>query len=661
MIPDHWLRAQGLGIFGTFLLLRVARRLEGRWDSAVNAQVARPSRRSDNSHIQTLALPGMADDLDAAIEAFAEAAGFGDPADFRQPIYLVGWCTGLVLRYATRGDAADVSELARLAPIVLGHPTLAPDYRQQCVAYLALALLRRLAAADIPIDHLSGLTTMLAPSAQADLSTLIAMTRRMASDESDQSPELSMLDAALSTIRADADLTDADLTASYARYRAALPGLARMPALQAVVLHLTATTGAELVRRGRAGPAVALEVTAAYQQALRQLPAGHPNRRQISADAAEFDRRQQLQPARPAQQALPAEQDTPGLAPRYRLPADAEPFDPLAVPLLGAVSHGRLAAPAGRVIELAGLALAKAPKDEVQRACIRSVLALALHQRWLRERGDSHLAEAISHARAAIGQLPPDHPLARLSQLLAGLLIDRCQVSGDHADARAAAGLLTTLSQQIALGREIADVPVPDLNELLLTLVSLQARRGADPAALCQLLLPAPAGAGAADAFEAELAADTGAALLHCALLSGRAGDHAVRHRETGRSRQGPAGRQPALAGRAQQPQPGPAGPGAGRRRRGQGPGAGRRHARCCGCLPARAPAPDGAAGPRRRGAGRRRACLSARGERQGHHPARRGAASRGPPDLRGAVTLPARPRPGARHPVRPHGRRGRS
>jgi hypothetical protein len=197
--------------------------------------------------------------------------------------------------------------------------------------------------------------------------------------------------------------------------------------------------------------------------------------------------------------------------------ASAEPFDPLAAPLLGAASHGRLALPAGRVIELAGSFSPASSRQAGRPVAISCVLALALHQRWLRERDDRDLTRAIGYVHDAAGQLPDDHQLRRrIMQLQASLLLDRSQVTGDHADAAAAVAVLAELA------RAPAGPPPPDLNQLLAGLIAPRARRKSGKPDLSELLSPPCADAVTSDTYAAELAAETGAAQLQCALLSGR-------------------------------------------------------------------------------------------------------------------------------------------
>jgi hypothetical protein len=304
MPPDHWLRPLGLGLFGVFLLLSIVRRLDGLWESAVNQKIARPSPREGAPLLRALDFPGATADLRAIIDALSQAAELEPATSFRQPLYVICLAAARLLRYVLRGDSTDISEVSRLMPVVIGNPGVKPSYRRQCAEFLAMALLRSLHSADLPLEFFScqtGSRTSLAPSADADLDMLITLFRRFVTDEDPNfSPELSSAFAVLVAVRDDTDLTSAELAASYARQRAALAAFARAPAMQAILLYTAAATGAALVRRDVAEPGLAAEVAAMFRQAARQLPARHPMASYISAQAGRFAQEQSGQPPRPA-------------------------------------------------------------------------------------------------------------------------------------------------------------------------------------------------------------------------------------------------------------------------------------------------------------------------------------------------------------------------
>ena len=104
-----------------------------------------------------------------------------------------------------------------------------------------------------------------------------------------------------------------------------------------------------------------------------------------------------------------------------------------------------------------------------------SVLALAEYETWVRERAGDGLGGSLGHVRAAVSVLPEPHPLrARLTLVLARMLLDRAQTGGDLADADAALSLLDGLRARAAgqpapagLGVLLAEAGPPQLGQLL--------------------------------------------------------------------------------------------------------------------------------------------------------------------------------------------------
>ena len=508
MTPGYPRRSFALGRYGVLLLQRITRRTGDPWDSALNTVFAQLRPTAIAEALSTV--PGTGADLDSAIDALTHAAGLEDHASRLQPLFAAGLCMGRALRYVVRSADEDLREVGRLCRIVMGHPGVDPSYRRQCGEWLTLVLTQRLQASGTGLEIVRTGPTTLSPSADADLDTLIGLLGRfVAADGPELAPALSAAFASLVTSRAGGELTDAELAASYSRQREAAASVADLPAAHAMQLYLSAATGAEWVRRGTGPAGLAAQVAGAFQQAIRGLGPAHPMARYIASLAAAFSEESRTRPERAP--VSPPETAT------YHVQADPEAFDPRAVALLGASSDGRLAVPTGRVVEVVEPLLSPPPREAVRHAAVRSVLALALHARWLRERAGADLTAAISQVRQAIS-LPPDrHPLRhRLAELLAGMLLDRCQVNGDHADADAALAALEELLDQVAEEQQPRD-----LNELLAA--ASGDSRSPD---LSELLTASPDGGSAGAARETrrgELTAALGSGLLLRTLLDGSA------------------------------------------------------------------------------------------------------------------------------------------
>lgn len=461
MTPDYSQRAYALGRAGMALLQRIAWRTDGGWDDALNAAIL--LNRATPIHEVLTTDPGLDADLDAAIGALSQAVGLEEQSSSRQPLFTAGLCAARALRYLAHHHDEDRHEFARLCRIVMGHPNVSPYYRRKCGEFLLAVLAHRLhtpPGAGAPVTGIG--TVSQSPAAEADLATMVGLLGQfLTADGADAAPELAAAYAQLTTAWGSAELTDAELAAACRQLRNAAAAYVRQPAAHQAFGVLLASVGAELERRGVAPP----------------------------GNAAERDDRTGDRAAQ-------------------------EAFDLLAPALLGAASHGRLAVPLGRVLETAGPLLAKPPGRPAEHAAIRCVLALALHQRWLRERAGRNLNLAIDHSAHAIGLLPDGHPLrVRLIELRAGMLLDRCQAYGDHADAEAARAALHELLRRMAGERRLRDLA--GLTELLRT-----ACVGTRSAAVGEMLV-LPPGGGPTRLNRLEVRAVYGSALLLRAVLSG--------------------------------------------------------------------------------------------------------------------------------------------
>ena len=183
-----------------------------------------------------------------------------------------------------------------------------------------------------------------------------------------------------------------------------------------------------------------------------------------------------------------------------------------ALAALGVGTQGWLAGTAGSTAEAAAGLLARGHRDAAARAAVLSVLALAEYETWVRERAGDGLGGSLDHVRAAVSALPEPHPLrARLTLVLARMLLDRAQTGGDLADADAALSLLDGLRVRAA------GQPAPTELGVLLA--------QAGPPQLRQLLAAPPGGPSSqADAggYHLDLEAAAGAGLLLRGILAGR-------------------------------------------------------------------------------------------------------------------------------------------
>jgi hypothetical protein len=192
-----------------------------------------------------------------------------------------------------------------------------------------------------------------------------------------------------------------------------------------------------------------------------------------------------------------------------RLPAAPELFSARVLALLGTTSHGRLAGPAGQVAETAAALLSRPPRNRVKHAAIRTVLGLALHTRWLRERVPADLTGSFAQIQHAVTLLPPRQALAaRVRELLAGMLLDRAQLHGDYADVHAALGILGGLCT-----RWSAEPAPADLNVLLAA--------ECPPSLAALIALPPGPATPSARFYRCELEAAIGSCLLLRAILPG--------------------------------------------------------------------------------------------------------------------------------------------
>ena len=476
--PDYPLRGYALGRSGLMLIERAARLIGDPWALALNTALLSLEPTAIAEAITRV--PGVGGDLDGAVRSLDQAIGLLDHASERQPRFVAALCAARAMRYLAFGADEDLREFGRLCRIVIGHPNLPPHYKRTCGEFLLVVLARRLPASSPPIVTSSGDGTRLPPSADADLDIMIGLLERFAAtDGPGLDPDLSAGLAGAAGLRGGDELSAAELTAIYERQRASAAAFAVVPAVHAALLFQAATTGAELVRRG-VGPAdLAGAVAAAFQEVLRVFPASHPIAVECAARAVAFDATRAGVPNAGAPQTEGGAGRAGGIAGDRRPPATEELFSVRTLAVLGTASHGRLAAPDGLVIEVARSLLARSSRDSTRQAAIRSVLGLALYTRWLRERAYDDLGQSFKQVRNAVGLLEPRSPLrARLTELLAGMLLDRAQVHGDFADADAAIELLGELLFRAA------DEPEPgDLNSLL---------AAACPAALAELIAGRP-------------------------------------------------------------------------------------------------------------------------------------------------------------------------
>lgn len=308
-------------------------------------------------------------------------------------------------------------------------------------------------------------------------------------------------------------------------------------ALRAMLLAFAGALGLEAARTGAGTPADRADALEALRESLTFLPEGNAFRGVVE-DAVRSGMRDGLlwrlfgasgwggvRPApdeglaphqeRTSPQPPPAPPSgSPSSAPRWAEGDDPEggDIDMAAAVLLGDGAPSPFAVPVGRLIEIVGPAAGRS-------AVAAMLLALARHTRWLHERDGADLTAAVGLVRDAVGELRDRAPAPgreagrggdratgqqdgrladRCELALAGLLLDRHLLLGDHADLAAAHDIHERLLRT-ATGRETT---VSDLPALLI--------RAADPTLLPQigaLFLqdrPAPA------SFRAELLAAAG-------------------------------------------------------------------------------------------------------------------------------------------------------
>ena len=469
MVPGYHVRAYALGRAGVALLERLTKVPGDSWDRALNAAVS--SLRPDAIGAAASGVPGFRPDLELAIGALTEAVRLTDPADARQPAFTAALCTAHGLRYLAFARDDDLVEVGRRCRAVLGHPHASDLYRRQCGEWLLAVLARRAAGADGGAGGPSRTGWPLpSPSAQGDLDTMLGVLAAFAAD--DEATLGSALSALLTDsvlTRSEGNLSGPELAAEYDRARSAAAGLAGVPAAHAVLQLRAAEIGAQLVLGGGAPAGTAREVAPPG-------PAGEPS--------------------------LPVTAD--------ELPPVLDALGIRALAALGVGTQGWLAATAGSTADAAAALLARRPRDAAARAAVLSVLALAEYETWVRERAGDGLGGSLGHVRAAVSALPGPHPLrARLTLVLARMLLDRAQTGGDLADADAALSLLDGLRARAAglpapaeLGVLLAEAGPPQLGQLL----------AAPPAGL--------AGQAGAGGYDLDLDAAEGAGLLLRGILA---------------------------------------------------------------------------------------------------------------------------------------------
>jgi hypothetical protein len=457
MTIGYRLRSYALGRCGVLLIQWITRRLGDPWDQALS--VAFQSQGAAAIHAAVVRVPGVGTDLGLAIDALAMALGLEDSTSQRLPLLTSAMCAARALRYLAHGGAEDLREFGRLCRIVMGHPDIDPYYRRSCGEFLLVVLARQMLASAANLAALHSAATSLSPSGHADLDVMIGLLARFAAaDGITLDPVLSWVLAGVVSMRGGEELSDAELATIYTRQQAAAQAYSELPAVRAALLSQGAAFG---------------------------------NSRKSSATTTPT-----------------VEPDTAADPP----PPDLAALSVRALASPGTEIYGRLAVPAGRAAEVAESLLAAPPCSAIEEAAVRSVLALALCTRWLRERDNRYLASSIGQLHCAIDLVHDEHPLhARLVELLAAILLDRAWIRGDHADTEAALAMLTGLGDGTAARRDIRD-----LNTLLTQ---------AGPTALRGLLTARsddqPPSSSCGTAYPIETHAAIGSALLLRALLSG--------------------------------------------------------------------------------------------------------------------------------------------
>jgi tetratricopeptide (TPR) repeat protein len=443
--PGYRLRSYALGRSGVLLMQRIMRQAGDGWDQALEAAMRSFQPTTIREVLTTV--PGFEADLAAADDALAMAVGLENPASRWQPLFTAAACAVRGLRYLAHGGKENIQGFGRLCRIVMGYPDLDPVYRRSCSEFLLVVMVHQLADSGAELGLLRRSAAGLLPSGHEALDVMIGLLARFAAaDGARMDPALSWALASAVNIRAAGELTDTELAASYARQCAAATAYANLPTVHAVLLAEAAITGAEWARRGTGPAGLTDQVAAAFSDALGSFPPSHPITIDLATRASKF---------------------------AGDIPPDLGAFSPRVLASPGTASHGLVAASPGQAAEIARSALDPPPRKAERQAAVRSVLALALGTRWVRERNDEYLAEAISQLRWAIGLVRQRHPLhAPLTGLLAGMLLDRAWTRGDHADVDAALALLEnqpTITAGPSLNVLLAQTGPPALRPLLST------------------------------------------------------------------------------------------------------------------------------------------------------------------------------------------------
>ena len=156
-------------------------------------------------------------------------------------------------------------------------------------------------------------------------------------------------------------------------------------------------------------------------------------------------------------------------AARHKAVISADPdavleVDPQAAMPIGDASPYPFTQPTGRVFEVLEEARTAGLEEAGARGPVPPVIrALALHQRWLRERDPGDFAAAIESALRSAATMETGSALAlRVVAFVTGLLMDRYSLLGDRADLEAARRGYADL-----LARAARSPDIPDLTELL--------------------------------------------------------------------------------------------------------------------------------------------------------------------------------------------------
>ncbi|MEE1764976.1 CHAT domain-containing protein [Streptomyces sp. SP18BB07] len=234
--------------------------------------------------------------------------------------------------------------------------------------------------------------------------------------------------------------------------------------MKAVMLAIAGTLGLVLDRTGEATLTDRATTTATLRQARALLPPGSTTRGLIDEalrQGAVTDFQALLRTLFPAASGQERPGRPPGTRPESPAPPPSTPapgtpapsesrhdgdvltpptIDPAATVLLGDGTPDPFALPSGRVAEIL------AGDDKPASAAVAAARALTHYRRWLRERDGQDLTRAITLVRQALATstttaLPAPATTAlidRCAEFLAGLLLDRHVLLGDHADLDAA-------------------------------------------------------------------------------------------------------------------------------------------------------------------------------------------------------------------------------